>query len=143
MEIKRLEQNEEWAHTGVVEAGKLVFVSYCMKNEGRPIEDQMHGAFDVLSERLDSVGLSLSSVVQMDCLFRDIADLMFLADVIKQRFPNAYPARKAYETKFIREGIRFQVKLRRLSHLFPSCFWSSQQRRSGQASIVPMRWRLG
>ena len=109
MEIKRLEQNEEWAHTGVVEAGNLVFVSYCMKNEGQSVEDQMHGAFDVLSERLAAVGLTLSSVVQMDCLFRDISDLMFLADVIKQHFGDAYPARKAYETKFIREGIRFQV----------------------------------
>jgi len=109
MEIKRLEQNEEWAHTGVVEAGNLVFVSYCMKNEGQSIESQMHGAFDVLNERLATVGLTLSSVVQMDCLFRDIADLVSLADVIKQRFPNAYPARKAYETKFIREGILFQV----------------------------------
>ena len=109
MEIKRLEQNEEWAHTGIVEAGNLVFVSYCMRNEGQPIESQMNGSFDVLSERLASVGLTLSSVVQMDCLFRDISDLVFLADVIKQRFGDAYPARKAYETKFIREGIRFQV----------------------------------
>ena len=66
MEIKRLEQNEEWAHTGIVEAGNLVFVSYCMKNEGQSIEDQMHGAFDVLSERLAAAGLTLSSVVQMD-----------------------------------------------------------------------------
>ena len=109
MEIKRLEQNEEWAHTGVVVAGNLVFVSYCMKNEGQSIESQMNGAFDVLNERLAAVGLTLSSVVQIDCLFRDIADLAFLADVIKQRFGDAYPARKAYETKFIREGIRFQV----------------------------------
>ena len=30
--------------------------------------------------------------------------------VIKQRFTNGkYPARKAYETKFIREGILFQI----------------------------------
>ena len=109
MEIKRLEQNEEWAHTGVVMAGNLVFVSYCMRNEGQSIDSQMNGSFDVLSERLASVGLTLSSVVQMDCLFRDISDLVFLADVIKQRFGSNYPARKAYETKFIREGIRFQV----------------------------------
>ena len=109
MEIQRLERNEEWAHTGVVKAGNLVFVSYCMKNEGLAIERQIQGAFDVLSERLACVGLTLSSVVQMDCLFRDIADLVFLGDAIKQRFGDAYPARKAYETKFIREGIRFQV----------------------------------
>ena len=109
MEIQRLERNEEWAHTGVVRAGNLVFVSYCMKNEGMDMVSQIHGAFDVLSERLASVGLTLTSVVQMDCLFRNIADLVFLGDVIKQRFGDAYPARKAYETKFIREGILFQV----------------------------------
>lgn len=109
MEIKRTELSEEWAHAGVVEAGDYVFISYCMKNEGQPIESQINGAIDVLSERLESVGLTLSSVVKMDCLFRDIKDLAYLGDVIKSRFHSAYPARKAFETKFIREGIRFQI----------------------------------
>lgn len=109
MEIKRTEISEEWAHAGVVEAGGFVFVSYCMRNEGESIENQIHGAFDVLGERLGSVGLSLASVVKMDCLFRDIADLVCLGDCIKARFGSAYPARKAFETTFIREGILFQV----------------------------------
>ena len=107
--ITRTEINEEWAHSGVVEAGGLVFVSYCMKNEGESIESQINGAFDVLKERLESVGLSLESVVKMDCLFADIADLSYLGEIIKKRFGGNYPARKAFETKFIREGIRFQV----------------------------------
>ena len=109
MEIKRTELNEAWAHAGVVEAGGFVFISYCMKNEGQSIEDQINGAFDVLSERLESVGLPLASVVKMDCLFQDIADLSYLGNIIKNRFHGAYPARKAFETKFIREGIRFQI----------------------------------
>ena len=108
-EITRTEINEEWAHSGVVEAGGLVFVSYCMKNEGQSIENQINGAFDVLSERLQTVGLTLASVVKMDCLFADIADLSYLGDIIKSRFGGNYPARKAFETKFIREGIRFQI----------------------------------
>ncbi len=108
-EINRLERSEEWAHAGIVEAGGFVFVSYCMKNEGLPIPDQINGAFDVLSDRLKAVGLTLDAVVQMDCLFRDINDLVYLADVIKTRFHENYPARKAYETKFIRDGIAFQV----------------------------------
>ncbi len=58
-EIKRSEINEEWAHSGIVEAGDYIFISYCMKNEGQSIEDQINGAFDVLSERLETVGLSL------------------------------------------------------------------------------------
>lgn len=108
-EIKRTEINDEWAHSGIVEAGEFVFISYCMGNEGQPIEQQIHGAFDVLSERLDTVGLTLASIVKMDCLFQDIADLSYLGVIIKERFQGAYPARKAFETRFIREGIRFQI----------------------------------
>jgi len=107
--IKRTEINNEWAHSGVVEAGDYVFISYCMGNEGQSIENQINGAFDVLGERLKSVGLTLESVVKMDCLFNDIAELSFLAEIIKERFGENYPARKAFETKFIRDGIRFQV----------------------------------
>ena len=108
-EIKRTEINEEWAHSGIIEAGDYAFVSYCMGNEGQSIESQINGAFDTLSERLESVGLTLESVVKMDCLFKDIADLSFLAKIIKARFGGKYPARKAFETKFIREGIGFQI----------------------------------
>lgn len=107
--ISRTELNEEWAHAGVVEAGGFVFISYCMKNEGQPIAQQINGAFDVLSDRLASVGLPMESVVKMDCLFKDISDLSFLAESIKTRFHGHYPARKAYETAFIREGIAFQI----------------------------------
>jgi len=108
-EIIRTEISEEWAHSGVVEAGDYVFVSYCMANEGQSIEHQINGAFDVLKERLGTVGLSLESVVKMDCLFKDISDLTYLGDIIKTRFIGKYPARKAFETKFIREGIHFQI----------------------------------
>jgi enamine deaminase RidA (YjgF/YER057c/UK114 family) len=45
----------------------------------------------------------------MDCLFKDISDLTYLGDIIKARFNGKYPARKAFETKFIRDGIRFQI----------------------------------
>ncbi|MEX1378056.1 MAG: RidA family protein [Eubacteriales bacterium] len=108
-EIKRTELDEQWAHNGIVEAGGFVFVSYCMKNEGQPLENQIHGAFDVLEERLKSVALNLESVVKMDCLFKDIMDIHFLGDIIKERFNGKYPARKAFETKFLREEILFQI----------------------------------
>ena len=108
-EIIRTEISEEWAHSGVVEAGDYVFVSYCMTNEGQSIENQINGAFDVLKERLGTVGLTLESVVKMDCLFKDISDLSYLGDIIKKRFNGKYPARKAFETKFIRQGIRLQI----------------------------------
>ena len=107
--IKRTELSEEWAHSGVVEAGNFVFISYCMKNEGQPIEKQIHGAFDVLEERLKSIGLNLESVVKMDCLFKDIMDIHLLGDIIKERFNGKYPARKAFETKFLRDEILFQI----------------------------------
>jgi enamine deaminase RidA (YjgF/YER057c/UK114 family) len=109
MDIKRIEINEEWAHSGIVEAGDCVFISYCMGNEGQTIENQINGAFDVLNERLKSIGLTLESVVKMDCLFKDIMNLSFLGKIIKERFNGKYPARKAFETKFIRDGIYFQI----------------------------------
>lgn len=108
-EIKRTEISDEWAHSGIVEAGNYVFISYCMENEGQSIENQINGAFDILNERLKTVGLTLESVVKMDCLFKDIMDLSFLGEIIKERFNGKYPARKAFETKFIREEIRFQI----------------------------------
>lgn len=54
------------------------------------------------------IGLTLASVVQMDCLFRDISDLSYLGEIIREDSVENI-ARKAYETKFIREGIAFQV----------------------------------
>ncbi len=51
----------------------------------------------------------MKSVVKMDCLFKDISDLNYLSDIIKERFNGKYPTRKAYTTDFIREGILFQV----------------------------------
>ena len=107
--INRIEIDEFWADSTIVEAGNYIYTSYCMKNEGQPIENQINGAFDVLEKRLKKVGLTLDSVVQIDCLFANIQDLNFLPAVIKQRFNGNYPARKAYETKFIREGILFQI----------------------------------
>jgi len=67
-EIIRKDVNEEWAHSGIVEAGDFAFISYCVGNIGQSIEAQINGAFDHLSERLKSIGLTLESVVQMDCL---------------------------------------------------------------------------
>ena len=107
--IKRIEISNEWAHSGIVEAGDYVFIGYCMGNEGQSIEDQINGAFDVLSGRLNTIGLTLESVVKMDCLFKNIMDLSFLGEIIKNRFDGKYPARKAFETKFIRKGISFQI----------------------------------
>lgn len=86
-----------------------MFVAYCMGNEGQSIEDQMNGAFTTLESRLAMAGLGLDSVVKMDCLFKDISDLNYLSDIIKERFNGKYPTRKAYTTDFIREGILFQV----------------------------------
>ena len=108
-DIKRIEVDEFWANSTVVEAGGFVFVGYCMRNEGQDIRAQIAGAFDVLEERLAMAGLTLGDVVKMDCLFRDIQDIHCLADIIREKFPGRYPARKAFETRFLREGILFQV----------------------------------
>ncbi|WP_455530774.1 RidA family protein [Ruminococcus sp.] len=107
--IKRLEVDEFWADSTVIEAGDYIFVGYCMGNEGQSIEAQISGAFDVLKSRLAMAGLEMDSVVKMDCLFKNINDLNYLPDIIKKHFNGKYPARKAYTTNFIREGILFQI----------------------------------
>ena len=107
--IKRIETDEFWADSTIIEAGGFVFVGYCMGNEGKSIEEQIHGAVDVLENRLKTEGLTLESVVKMDCLFKDISDLNYLPAVLKERFAGKYPTRKAFTTDFIRDGIRFQI----------------------------------
>ena len=112
-EIKRYEINEEWAHSGIVEAGDFVFVNYCVGNIGQPIEDQINEAFDHLVKRLELIGLKLESVVKMDCLFRDVWNIPVMEKVIKERFNGKYPARKSIQTEFAhvggQEGLLFQI----------------------------------
>ncbi len=112
-EIIRKDINEEWAHSGIVEAGDFVFVSYCVGNIGQPIENQINGAFDHLDERLQSVGLTLESVVKFDALFRDIWNIPIMEKIIKERFNGKYPARKSIQTEFAHqggeEGLLFQI----------------------------------
>lgn len=112
-EIIRHEVNEVWAHTGVIEAGDFVFTSYCVGNVGQAIEAQINGAFDHLTERLATVGLTLESVVKMDCLFRDIWDIPIMEKVIKERFKGKYPVRKSIQTEFAHsggpDGLKFQL----------------------------------
>lgn len=107
--IKRIEVDEYWADSTIIEAGDYVFVGYCMGNEGKAIEDQIDGAFTTLENRLAMAGLGLDSVVKMDCLFKNISDLNYIADIIKKRFGGKYPVRKAFTTDFIRDGILFQI----------------------------------
>lgn len=76
-EVKRIEVDEYRADSTIIEAGDFVFIAYCMGNEGKSTEEQIEGAFQVLKERLNKVGLGLDSVVKMDCLFKDINDLSF------------------------------------------------------------------
>ena len=108
-EINRIEVDEFWADATIIEAGDYVFVGYCMGNEGKSITEQIDGAFTKLEDRLAKVGLGLDAVVKMDCLFKDIQDLIYLPDIIKKRFAGKYPTRKAFTSAFIREGIRFQI----------------------------------
>lgn len=112
--IVRHEINAAWAHAGMVEAGDFVFVGYCAANVGQPVEQQIRGAFDELERRLAVVGLTLSAVVQMNCLFRDVWNIPVMETVIKERFPSGqYPARKSIQTEFAHtggpDGLHFQL----------------------------------
>ncbi|MDR1842294.1 MAG: RidA family protein [Citrobacter amalonaticus] len=102
--ITRHEINEDWALAGMVEAGGFIFVSYCVGNIGQPIEAQINGAFDNLSERLSTIGLTLQSVVKIDALFRDVWDIPVMENVMKQRFHGQFPARKSIQSEFAHRG---------------------------------------
>lgn len=112
-EIIRHDVNEEWAHSGIIEAGDFVFINYCVGNIGQPIENQINGAFEHLNERLKLVGLTLESVVKLDCLFRDVWNIPVMERVIKERFKGHYPVRKSIQTEFAhhggQDGLLFQL----------------------------------
>lgn len=103
-DIIRSDVNDDWAHSGMVEAGGFVFVGYCVGNVGQSIEDQINGAFDHLAERLKSIDLSLDSVLKIDCMFRDIWDIPVMEVILKERFNGNYPARKSIQTEFAHKG---------------------------------------
>jgi enamine deaminase RidA (YjgF/YER057c/UK114 family) len=112
-EIKRHDVSENLALSGMVEAGGFVFVSFCVGNIAQPVEAQINGAFDHLSERLRSVGLTLESVVKIDAMFRDVWNIPVMEKVIRERFNGKYPARKTIQTEFAhkggQEGLLFQL----------------------------------
>lgn len=114
-EIIRSDVNEEWAHSGIVEAGDFVFINYCVGNIGQPIENQINGALDHLESRLNSIGLTLEHVVKVDALFRDIWNIPVMEKVFKERFRGKYPARKSIQTEFAHiggdanTGLKFQL----------------------------------
>ncbi len=111
--IIRHDVNEEFAHSGIIEAGDFVFIGYCVGNIGKPIEDQVNGAFDHLNKRLQSIGLNLESVVKIDAMFRDVWDIPVMEKVIKERFNGKYPVRKTIQTEFAHRGgeggLKFQI----------------------------------
>lgn len=112
-EIMRSDVNNEWAHSGIVEAGDFAFINYCVGNVGQSVENQINGAFNQLTERLQSIGLTLESVVKIDCMFRDIWNIPLLEKVLIERCNGKYPARKSIQTEFAHsggaEGLQFQL----------------------------------
>lgn len=109
-EIKRYDINENWAHSGMIQAGDFYFINYCARNIGGTVEEQIEGAFDEMEERLALAGLTLENVVQMNCLFKNIWDIPVMEKVIKRRFNGKYPVRKSFQTEFADPGnLFFQV----------------------------------
>ncbi len=111
--IERYDVNEDWAHTGIIKAGDFYYLGYCVGNIGGTIEEQIHGAFDHMENRLKMVGLTLENVIQMDCLFRDVWNIPVMEKVIRERFHGKYPVRKSIQTNFAHQGgengLQFQV----------------------------------
>lgn len=111
--IERYEISEDMAHSGIIKAGDYCFLNYCVGNVGGSVEQQINGAFDEMERRLALVGLTLESVVQMDCLFRDVWNIPVMEQVIRERFNGRYPVRKSIQTEFAHrggeQGLQFQA----------------------------------
>jgi 2-iminobutanoate/2-iminopropanoate deaminase len=103
-EIIRYEVNEDNAYSGFVEAGDFIFLSFCVGNVGGSIDEQVEGALNNMSERLEKVNLTLDSVVKVDVMLRDVWDIPVMEKVFKQRFKGNYPARKTISTEFAHQG---------------------------------------
>lgn len=103
-EVTRYEVNEELAYSGFVEAGDFIFLTFCVGNVGGTVEEQVEGALNHMSERLQKVGLTLDSVVKVDVLLRDVWDIPIMEEVFRRRFKGNYPARKTLSTEFAHVG---------------------------------------
>ena len=104
MSIVRKDINEECAYSGYVEAGDFVFLSFCVGNVGKTVEEQVHGALDNMETRLKEIHLSLDHVVKLDVLLRDAWNIPVMEKVFKERFNGKYPARKTLQTNFAHVG---------------------------------------
>ena len=104
MSIIRKDINEEYAYSGYVEAGDFVFLSFCVGNVGKPVEEQVNGALNNMEERLKEINLDLSSVVKIDVLLRDAWNIPVMEKVFVERFNGKYPARKTIQTNFAHIG---------------------------------------
>lgn len=104
---------EEYSLSGFVEAGDFVFLSFCVGNVGQSVENQVEGALDNMSARLEKINLTLDAVVKVDVLLRDVWDIPVMEEVFKRRFRGKYPARKTISTEFAHHGgpngLKFQI----------------------------------
>lgn len=103
-EIIRMDINEEYAYSGVVKAGNMVFLTFCVGNVGKSVKEQVEGALDDMERRLKMVDLTLKHVVQVNVLLRDVWDIPIMEAVFKKRFNGKYPARKTLSTEFAHRG---------------------------------------
>ncbi|SMF64291.1 Enamine deaminase RidA, house cleaning of reactive enamine intermediates, YjgF/YER057c/UK114 family [Paenibacillus uliginis N3/975] len=112
-EIIRYDVNEENAYSGYVEAGDFIFLSFCVGNVGQSIEQQVEGALDHMSDRLQRANLTLDSIVKVDILLRDVWDIPVMEEVFKRRFKGNFPARKTISTEFAHcggpNGLKVQI----------------------------------
>jgi len=95
---------EQCAYSEIVEAGDFVFLTFCVGNVGKTVEEQVHGALDEMESRLSKVGLTLESVVKVDVMMKDPWNIPAMEKVFKERFKGVYPARKTISTEFAHNG---------------------------------------
>lgn len=102
--IKRYDCHEEYAYAGIVKAGDMAYLNFCVGNVGGSVKEQVEGALDEMVHRLKRIDCDLSSIVQVTVLLRDVWDIPVMEEVFKQYFKGEYPARKTIQTNFAHRG---------------------------------------
>ncbi|WP_026475794.1 RidA family protein [Alkaliphilus transvaalensis] len=85
-----------------VVAGEYIYLAHHAGGHDREdIVYQMEASFNALKSTLESVGATLTDLVQINLYLRDIKDFRKARDVFYQFFDGDFPARTTITTEFV------------------------------------------
>lgn len=93
-----------------VRAGDFIFTNFQSANPAGDIEQQTEECFRNLKHTLEAAEATLSDVVKVTILLKNVEDFDRMDDVYKRQFSDGYPARTTtFVARFFDEGSRIQI----------------------------------